>query len=92
MKDSNGNDSPRLLERLRSIYGSYGKFCRAIGVPDSYPNKWKRTGYIPEQWALDIHRLAVRDSEGQITAMTVLYEAEEARMRMIREAVAERGD
>lgn len=80
-------NSPRLLERLRAIYGSYGKFCQAIGVTDNYPPKWKQAGYIPERWALDIHRLNARDQQGQITAMTVLYEAEAARLRMIRERI-----
>lgn len=76
---------PVLLERLRAVFGSYGKFCAAIGVTDNYPPKWKHSGYIPERWALDIHRLNVRDQWGQITAMTVLYEAEEVRLRKIRE-------
>ena len=80
---------PVLLERLRAVFGSYGKFCAAIGVTDNYPPKWKHSGYIPERWALDIHRLDVRDRWGPITAMTVLYEAEEVRLRKIREV--ERG-
>lgn len=83
--------SPQLLERLRDIYGSYGKFCAAIGVTDNYPPKWKSAGYIPERWALDIHRLNVRDQRGQITAMTVLYEAEEARLAMIRKVAEGEG-
>ncbi|MGE0289507.1 MAG: hypothetical protein AB7I42_25960 [Bradyrhizobium sp.] len=76
---------PCLLERLRSIFGSLGKLCRTLGVPDSYPVKWRKCEHIPERWALDIHRLQVRDQWGQITAMTVLYEAEEVRLRKMRE-------
>lgn len=77
---------PSLMERLRTIYGSYGAYARALGVTDAYPQKWKQAGYIPERWALDVHRLNARDEWGQITAMTVLYEAEAARLRMIRKA------
>jgi hypothetical protein len=82
---------PCLLERLRGILGSYGRVCVALGVPDSYPVKWRKADCIPERWALDVHRLGVRDRWGAITAMTVLYEAEEARLRKIR-AVEHEGD
>lgn len=83
------SQKPVLLERLKLIHGSAGKLCKALSCPDSYPRKWTSCGYIPERWALDIHRLNVRDQWGQITAMTVLYEAEEARLAMIRKAAEE---
>jgi len=82
---------PPLLERLKTIHGSAGKLCKALSCPDSYPQKWRSCGYIPERWALDIHRLNVRDQWGQITAMTVLYEAEEARLAMIRKVAEGEG-
>lgn len=78
-------ESPRIVARLKAALGSEGAICRALGIPDNYTTKWKQTGYIPERWALDIHRLNVTDEWGAITAMTVLYEAEASRMRMIRE-------
>lgn len=82
---------PPLVERLAAVFGSGGKLCKAMHVPDNYPTKWKQGGYIPERWALDIHRLNVRDQWGQITAMTVLYEAEEARLAMIRKVAEGEG-
>jgi hypothetical protein len=76
---------PAVIDRLRDIYGSYGKVCKALGVADSYPPTWRKSGCIPERWALDVHRLNVGDRWGHITAMTVLYECEDVRLRKIRE-------
>lgn len=91
MRAGKEREKPVLLERLREIHGSYGKLCKALSCPDNYPMNWRRAGYIPERWALDIHRLNVRDQWGQITAMTVLYEAEEARLAMIRKVAEGEG-
>lgn len=81
---------PPLLVRLCAALGSGYKLCERLGVPDNYPTKWRKAGYIPEQWALDIEQLRVKDSYGDITAYTVLYEAARVRRERIAEALRER--
>lgn len=70
---------PCVLERLRNHFGSYCKVCRALEVADPYANRWRKIGYIPELFALSVDRLHVRDRYGEITAYTVLEEAEAVR-------------
>lgn len=68
-----------ILERLSDALGSQNAVARALDVHDSYPTRWKKLGYIPEQWALAVHRLNVSDSTGRITGRDVLIEAENTR-------------
>lgn len=76
---STTENKPCVLERLYQHFGSYGKVCRALEVTDSYTPRWRRTGYIPELFALAVDRLHVRDQWGEITVYTVLEEADAVR-------------
>lgn len=84
-------ESEPLIERLFVAAGGQTRLARKLGVADNYGTAWKKAGYIPEQWALDIEHLRLKDGQGQdITAYTVLYEAARVRRERIAEALRER--
>lgn len=77
---------PPLLQRLYRNMGSWGKLARAMEVKDNYPTRWRRSGYIPETYALAVDRLGLADEYGEITAYDVLLEAERVRARVLEDA------
>jgi len=79
-------NAPGILARLVAISGSQSALGRALGLAPSYVTNWKHTGYIPTDYALDIHDLKLRDEYGTITAMDVLIEQRNVRRRLLREA------
>lgn len=78
--------APKTLDRIVAILGSQGALARALDVKPNYPTKWKHLGYIPTEWAIEIHELRLRDEWGPITAMDVLEEYRRVRRSMILEA------
>lgn len=79
-------DRPNILARIVAIFGSQNRFCRAIGIATSQPPAWKKFGYIPAEYALDIHDLKLRDEWGPITCIDVLEEHRRVRRELIRNA------
>ena len=77
---------PGILIRMAAIFGSANRFGKVLKIADSQPCQWKAIGYIPEVWALRIHRLRARDEYGLITAMDVLTEAEAVKQKRLRDA------
>lgn len=75
----NDSSPPVVVERLRAALGSYAKVAEALGANRNYVTRWRDGGCIPEQWALDVHRLKVTDEWGAITYWEVLLEAERVR-------------
>lgn len=71
--------SPSILDRLRIALGSQNATARALGVSENYPTRWRKEGFIPESYALDVGELKISDEYGRITAMDVLVEAREMR-------------
>lgn len=84
------NLQTNLLERLKTHYGSYAQVAVALGVADNYPSRWRRAGFIPEAYALDIEALRVSDRFGVIDAMDVLRAARDARKAALEMAEQER--
>lgn len=75
------NFVPSVVERLVQHFGSGAALCRALGRRDHFAVAWRREGFIPETWALDIERLEVVDKWGEITAYDVLLDAEKVRRK-----------
>lgn len=71
--------APSVVERLKAALGTYAKVADAIGANRNYVTRWRDAGCIPERWALDVHRLRIKDGWGSITYWDVLLEAEAAR-------------
>lgn len=68
-----------VLERLKAALGSYGRVAAALAVEANYLTRWRKLGYIPEIWALDVEGLNVTDAHGRIDSRAVLVEARAAR-------------
>lgn len=64
---------------MKAALGSYGRVAAALAVEANYPTRWRRLGYIPEIWALDVESLNVTDTHGRIDPRLVLVEARVAR-------------
>jgi len=75
------NFVPPIIERLVKHFGSGSALCRALGRTPNFATAWRRDGFIPETWALDIERLEVVDKWGEITAYDVLLDAEKVRRK-----------
>lgn len=76
---------PNVLTRLVSYFGSKYALAKQLEVDKTNVRRWSQDGFIGEVWALDIHDLRVKDGYGTITAMTVLLEAREGRIRRAEE-------
>lgn len=72
---------PLVVERLVHHFGSGAAMCRALGVTPNFATGWRREGFLPELWALEVERLNVVDEWGRITAYEVLLEAEAVRRK-----------
>lgn len=46
-----------VVEKLISIYGNVHKTSLAVGHANSVVRHWRKRGYIPVQWAKQIHEL-----------------------------------
>lgn len=58
-------------DRLVALFGSQAEVARRLKLDRAVVNNWVKSGYVPSRWAMEIERL----SEGQITAVEVLNEA-----------------
>lgn len=83
------DSSPKVIDRLRGHFGSFPKVAAALGVSTPYTTHWRREGFIPESWALEIEALGVRDAWGEITVYDVLYEAAAVRRERVLEQLRE---
>jgi len=86
MDKTDTENKPPVVDRLRAALGSDARAAEALGANRNYMQRWRQAGYIPERWALDIHRLRIKDEWGPLDYWEVLIEAEKWRSRMMAEA------
>ena len=77
---------PSVIVRLIAVLGSQARICDSLRVPDAYPCRWLAAGFIPADWALDVHDLRLKDGWGRITAMDVLEDARDVQRKRFLDA------